>query len=191
MFEIYQRFEKNYMRIFCNTVYWSYLGMSLKTCWKKKTAHTRSRFRLLLLNFFNTAQREMRQVIQKIKIEKTLCNNDDRGFGVLFFLGKFMESNSLKKLYGVHIGKLTLDKVRKINLDRKRHDRFPKIYLLTHNWRRETCVGKEKANFVVLVPANILRYYCISEYFASMCLSLEQLSPVMTDLFHIWHPAPF
>jgi len=47
--------------------------MPLKTCWKKKTAHACSQFGWtvghLLLNCLNAAQREMRQVIQKIKVE--------------------------------------------------------------------------------------------------------------------------
>lgn len=45
--------------------------------------------------------------------------------------------------------------------------------------------GERKTNFVVLVPANVVSCYFMSEYFATMCLTLDWLSPVMKDLFHI------
>lgn len=54
--------------------------MTIKTCWKKKTAYPFSQFSLMLLNCLNATQRQMgqKQVKERIKVaskKKMLCSN--------------------------------------------------------------------------------------------------------------------
>lgn len=69
--------KKKKVRLFCNRVSGPYLDMTIKTCWKKKTAYPFSQFSLMLLNCLNATQREMgqKQVKERIKVasKKKCC----------------------------------------------------------------------------------------------------------------------
>lgn len=100
--------------------------------------------------------------------KKTLCNNDARGFGVVFFflLGEYMESNSLKQLIRSPYREADLGQSHKDQLGQKETSPLSKIIIYWPISEGGRLVWENKSKFCC---SSTCQYFKLLLYFRVFC----------------------